>query len=97
MQFEHKGTQSWPVYWLDIRVPQGSILRPVLFLLNFNDIINASDKVSFAHFADDATESSTIIYFDENTTHTYSLSRLIYLIDRLRFDKLTYNVDTIFI
>ena len=43
-------------------VPQGSVLGPLLFLLNINDIYVSSDKLNFYRFADD----TNILYANQN-------------------------------
>ncbi len=50
--FNHKKSSMGNV---NIGVPQGSILGPLLFLLYLNDLSNTSTKLSFIQFADDTS------------------------------------------
>ena len=47
-----------------IGIPQGSILGPLLFLLNVNDFPNVSKNITFLQYADD-----TARFFETDTTH----------------------------
>ena len=53
-QFVQIGNDKSSLLEMTCGVPQGSTLRPLLFLIYINDIANSSNKLSFRLFADDA-------------------------------------------
>ena len=48
-------------------VPQGSVLGPLLFLLNINGMLRSSNQMRFVHFADDTTVFASVS--DINNVH----------------------------
>ena len=53
--------ESSDLKYISCGVPQGSVLGPLLFLLDINDLTNISAKLKFFLFADD-----TNIYFESD-------------------------------
>jgi len=58
------GSSLSDVKTLNIGVPQGSVLAPILFLLYINDLVNVSDFFHYVLFADDTTICSSHENFD---------------------------------
>ena len=52
-----------------MRVPQGSKLSPLLFMMYINDMSKCGENLKFTHFADD----TTIIARDSNINRLFSI------------------------
>ena len=83
--------QSSPMRRLNIGVPQGSILGPLLFLIYINDIVNSSNRLSFVLFADDTTVYTSGKSLNECIAHMSS--ELLHISNWFMSNKLTLNVD----
>ena len=66
-QFVFDNNMSSDFCNVDVGVPQGSVLGPLLFIIHINDLIN-STNLNILNFADD-----TLLYFNFNNTKTAEL------------------------
>ena len=75
-------------YKINIGVPQGSILGPLLFIIYINDLHNASDFFNFILYADDTTLLYPLKYNNASRINT----ELTKISDWLSVNKLSVNV-----
>ena len=90
-QFVSYGSGKSDTENIEIGVPQGSILGPLLFLLYINDLCNISHKVSFIQFADDTSIYCTGSSL-ANVCSTIE-TEMVLICDWLNNNKLSLNVS----
>ena len=76
-------------------VPQGSTLRPLLFLLYINDSPNSSEKLSFRIFADD-----TNVFFTSSNPNEVECTmneEIKLVLNYCSINKLSVNFKTVFL
>ena len=84
---------------INLGMLQGSVLGPLSFIININDITNASDLFKFICYVDDTTLSSKSQFLNtngngiNNTFETIINCELSKISERLKINKLSLNTE----
>ena len=95
MEFEGARSET---LGLEMGVPQGSILGPLLFIIYVNDMHTVSNEFTFITYADDTTLTATMVSFVSGSNYNiHSISKGINteiknIANWLAVNKLSINV-----